>query len=44
MRNRHLELSAYPLLDIFWVFGVALALSLLLSMGLQKLDVRRLVS
>lgn len=44
MRNRHLELSAYPLLDIFWVFGVALTLSLLLSMGLQKLDVRRLVS
>lgn len=44
MRHRHLELSAYPLLDIFWIFGVALALSLLLSMGLQKLDVRRLVS
>lgn len=44
MRSRHLELTAHPLLDIFWVFGVALALSLLLSMGLQKLDVRRLVS
>ncbi|WP_448665308.1 acyltransferase [Serratia plymuthica] len=44
MRSRHLELTAHPLLDILWVFGVALALSLLLSMGLQKLDVRRLVS
>lgn len=44
MRNRHLELTAHPLLDIFWVFGVALALSLLLSIGLQKIDPRRLVS
>ncbi|MNZ93035.1 Inner membrane protein YiaH [compost metagenome] len=44
MRNRHLELTSHPLLDIFWVFGVALALSLLLSIGLQKIDTRRLVS
>ncbi|MNT12750.1 Inner membrane protein YiaH [compost metagenome] len=44
MRSRHLTLTAHPLLDIFWVFGVALALSLLLSMGLQKIDSRRLVS
>ncbi|CAI0912583.1 acyltransferase [Serratia ficaria] len=44
MRSRHLELTAYPLLDIFWVFGVALALSLLLSAGLQRLDTRRVVS
>ncbi|VEI15256.1 Inner membrane protein YiaH [Serratia plymuthica] len=44
MRSRHLELITHPLLDIFWVFGVALALSLLLSMGLQKLDTRRWVS
>ena len=44
MRSRHLELTPHPLLDIFWVFGVALALSLLLSMGLQKIDGRRLVS
>ncbi|WP_431224336.1 acyltransferase [Serratia sp. L9] len=44
MRNRHWEFPAHPLLDIFWVFGMALGLSLLLSMGLQKLDTRRLVS
>ncbi|CAI0978235.1 Inner membrane protein YiaH [Serratia entomophila] len=44
MRSRHLEFTAHPLLDIFWVFGVALALSLLLSAGLQRLDTRRLVS
>lgn len=44
MRNRHWEFPAYPLLDIFWVFGMALGVSLLLSMGLQKVDTRRLVS
>lgn len=44
MRNKHWELPAYPLLDIFWVFGMALGLSLLLSMGLQRLDTRRWVS
>lgn len=44
MRNKHWEFPAHPLLDIFWVFGVALGLSLLLSIGLQKLDTRRLVS
>ncbi|TQI78119.1 surface polysaccharide O-acyltransferase-like enzyme [Serratia fonticola] len=44
MRNQHWVFSSHPLLDIFWVFGVALGLSLLLSMGLQKLDTRRLVS
>jgi surface polysaccharide O-acyltransferase-like enzyme len=44
MRKWCLEISPYPLLDIFWVFGVALILSLLLSIGLQKIDKRRLVS
>lgn len=44
MRNRHLDFTGHPLLDIFWVFGVALGGSLLLSVGLQRLDTRRLVS
>ena len=44
MRSRHLDFTGHPLLDIFWVFGVALGLSLLLSVGLQRLDTRRLVS
>lgn len=44
MRNQGWVLTSSPRLDIFWVFGVALGLSLLLSMGIQKLDVRRMVS
>ncbi|HEI8868143.1 TPA: acyltransferase [Serratia odorifera] len=44
MRNQGWVISDYPLLDILWVFGVALGLSLLLSIGLQTLDKRRLVS
>ncbi|MFI8416057.1 acyltransferase [Serratia sp. NPDC078593] len=44
MRNQGWVISAYPLLDVFWVFGMALGLSLLLSLGLQKIDKRRLVS
>ncbi|ATA19826.1 surface polysaccharide O-acyltransferase-like enzyme [Gibbsiella quercinecans] len=44
LRSGHLTLSAYPVLDIFWVFGAALGLSLLLSAGLQHIDKRRLVS
>ncbi|GEM_PF-6893554 len=33
-----------PLLDLPWVFGVTLAGSLLLAMGLQRLDRRHWVS
>lgn len=43
MRTRSLEVSAWPMLDIVWIFCCALLLSLLLSMGLQRLDRRRLV-
>jgi surface polysaccharide O-acyltransferase-like enzyme len=31
-------------LDIIWIFAATLAISLLLSMLLQKIDVRRFVS
>ena len=44
LRHQGWDLDGYPLLDIFWVFGLALGLSLLLSVGLQKIDRRRLVS
>ncbi|MBJ3814301.1 acyltransferase [Shimwellia pseudoproteus] len=44
LRNHHLAVTRWPLLDIVWVYGVALGGSLLLSMGLQRLDKRRLVS
>lgn len=44
MRTRNLEIDAWPILDILWVFLCTLLLSLLLSMGLQRLDRRRLIS
>lgn len=44
LRTRGLELKAWPLLDIAWIFGATLTLSLLLSMGLQRIDRRRYVS
>lgn len=44
LRNNHLEITRWPLLDMVWVFAVALGGSLVLSMGLQRLDRRRLVS
>lgn len=44
LRHQGWDLDGYPLLDIFWVFGLALGLSLLLSVGLQKIDRRRLLS
>lgn len=44
LRTRGLELKAWPLLDMAWIFGATLTLSLLLSMGLQRIDRRRYVS
>lgn len=44
LRTRGMELKAWPLLDMAWIFGATLTLSLLLSMGLQRLDRRRYVS
>jgi surface polysaccharide O-acyltransferase-like enzyme len=44
LRTRGLELKAWPLLDMTWIFGATLTLSLLLSMGLQRIDRRRYVS
>lgn len=44
LRASGLELTRWPLLDIFWIFGAALGGSLLLSTLVQRLDSRRLVS
>lgn len=44
LRNHQLALIRWPLLDIVWVFTAALGGSLLLSVGLQRLDKYRLVS
>lgn len=44
LRTHGVELKTWPVLDIAWVFIATLAVSLLLSMGLQRLDVRRFVS
>ncbi|EGT5710916.1 acyltransferase [Cronobacter dublinensis subsp. dublinensis] len=44
MRTRHYELTAWPVLDIAWIFSVTLAGSLLLAALLQRIDRRRLVS
>ena len=44
LRASHLELSRWPLLDIVWIFSVALLGSLLLSGLVQRVDRRRLVS
>ncbi|CNI70436.1 inner membrane protein YiaH [Yersinia massiliensis] len=44
IRTHHYDFTAYPILDIFYVFALALGLSTLLSMGLQRIDRRRLVS
>ncbi|KAA8997347.1 acyltransferase [Affinibrenneria salicis] len=43
IRTHGLSITAHPVLDIFYVFALALAGSLLLSLGLQRLDTRRLV-
>ena len=44
LRSGGIELKRWPLLDMVWVFTAALAGSLLLSMLLQRIDRRRLVS
>lgn len=44
LRTNGVELTRWPLLDIAWIFSVTVAGSLLLSMLLQRLDTRRLVS
>ncbi|WP_145555285.1 acyltransferase [Yersinia canariae] len=44
IRTHHYDFTGYPVLDIFYVFALALALSTLLSMGLQRIDRWRLVS
>ncbi|CNF73772.1 inner membrane protein YiaH [Yersinia bercovieri] len=44
IRTHHYDFTAYPVLDIFYVFALSLALSTLLSIGLQRIDRRRLVS
>lgn len=44
LRTRGVELKNWPLLDIVWIFAATLAVSLLLSILLQKIDTRRFVS
>lgn len=44
LRSSGLELKSWPLLDIVWIFCATLAGSLLLSMLVQRIDTRRLVS
>lgn len=44
LRTRGVELKSWPVLDIIWIFTATLAVSLLLSMLLQRIDTRRFVS
>lgn len=44
IRSWNLDLKNWPALDILWVFAATLAGSLLLSLALQRVDKRRLVS
>lgn len=44
LRTRGVEIQSWPVLDIVWIFSVTLALSLGLSMLLQRVDTRRYVS
>lgn len=44
LRTNGIEFKAWPPLDMLWIFSVTLAGSLLLSMLLQRVDTRRLVS
>ena len=44
LRTSGLELKRWPALDILWIFTATLAGSLVLSMMLQRVDTRRLVS
>lgn len=44
LRTNGIEMKQWPPLDLVWIFSVTLAGSLLLSMLLQRVDTRRLVS
>ncbi|MEI9883647.1 acyltransferase [Atlantibacter hermannii] len=44
LRTRHIEITHWPVLDIAWIFSATLAGSLTLSLLLQRIDTRRLVS
>ncbi|MEX5410783.1 acyltransferase [Atlantibacter hermannii] len=44
LRTRHIEITHWPVLDIIWIFSATLMGSLILSMLLQRIDTRRLVS
>jgi surface polysaccharide O-acyltransferase-like enzyme len=44
LRTRGLEIQHWPILDIVWIFSITLAVSLGLSMLLQRIDTRRYVS
>lgn len=44
LRTRGVEIQAWPVLDILWIFAATLAISLGLSMLLQRIDTRRYVS
>ena len=44
LRTRHIEITHWPVLDIVWIFSATLMGSLILSMLLQRIDTRRLVS
>lgn len=44
LRSNGVELKAWPLLDILWIFCATLAGSLLLSMLVQRIDSKRFIS
>ena len=44
LRTHGYQITSSPVLDILWIFGVTLAGSLLLSMVLQRIDTRKMVS
>lgn len=44
LRTHGYQITNSPVLDILWIFGAALAGSLLLSMALQRIDSRKMVS
>lgn len=44
LRTSGLEIKRWPPLDMLWIFSATLVGSLLLSMLLQRIDTRRLVS
>lgn len=44
LRTGGIEIKRWPPLDMLWIFGATLAGSLLLSMLLQQIDTRRLIS